>query len=216
MAGHEITPFRIDVPEYALVDLAERLARTRWPERETVDDWSQGVPLAYLQALHRTWAHDYDWRERERALNSFPQFRTDIDGLGLHFVHVRSPEPDALPLVITHGWPGSWVEFVDVIGPLCDPVAHGGDRADAFSVVCPSLPGYGWSDKPTGTGWSVERTAGAWAQLMARLGYDRYGAQGGDWGAMVTTSLAQTDAEHVAGIHLNMVIAGPETRTTGS
>jgi pimeloyl-ACP methyl ester carboxylesterase len=205
-----IEPFRIDVPEEDLVDLRDRLARTRWPEAETVDDWSQGIPLAYVRELCDYWATKYDWRATESRLNGFDQFRTELDGLGIHFLHVRSPEPDAFPLVITHGWPGSVVEFHKVIGPLTDPVAHGGDAADAFHVVCPSLPGYGFSDRPARTGWKVPRIAGAWAELMARLGYTRYGAQGGDWGASVTTSLPQVDPDHVAGIHLNMVIAFPD------
>jgi epoxide hydrolase len=205
----EITPFEVAVSEEDLADLTDRLARTRWPEREPVTDWSQGVPLIYLNGLCNYWAGAYDWRAREARFNSFPQFRTEIDGLGIHFLHVRSPVVDALPLVITHGWPGSIVEFFDVIGPLTDPGAHGGDPRDAFHVVCPSLPGFGFSDKPTETGWGVERTASAWAQLMRRLGYERYGAQGGDWGASVSSHIATLDAEHVAGIHINMVIAGP-------
>jgi pimeloyl-ACP methyl ester carboxylesterase len=205
----EITPFPIEVPDAELEELRTRLRRTRWPEPATVDDWSQGVPLAYVQDLCRYWAEGYDWPARQARLNSFPQYRTLIDGVGIHFLHVPSPHPGALPLVLTHGWPGSVVEFVEVIGPLTDPPAHGGDAADAFHVVVPSLPGYGFSDKPAGTGWSVVRTATAWAALMARLGYDRYGAQGGDWGSMVTTSLAEQDPEHVAGIHLNMVIGFP-------
>jgi epoxide hydrolase len=206
---HEITPFRIDVSETDLLDLATRLARTRWPEPETVTDWSQGVPLEYLRDLCRYWANTYDWRRREARLNLFPQFRTDVDGLGVHFLHVRSPVENALPLVMTHGWPGSVVEFIDVIGPLTDPVAHGGAASDAFHVVCPSLPGYGFSDKPSSTGWGVERIATAWTQLMARLGYDRYGAQGGDWGSAVTSCMGIIDPSHVAGIHLNMLAAGP-------
>ena len=199
------------MPEADLEDLRDRLRRTRWPEAETVDDWSQGVPLAYQQELCRYWAEEYDWRATESRLNGFPQFRTEIDGLGIHFLHVRSPHEGALPLVLTHGWPGSVVEFLDVIGPLTDPTAHGGDAADAFHVVCPSLPGYGFSDRPAETGWGTDRIARAWAELMRRLGYDRYGAQGGDWGAMVTTGLGQVDADHVAGIHLNMPVAGPAT-----
>ncbi len=205
----EITPFAIEVPDAELEELRTRLRRTRWPEPATVDDWSQGVPLAYVQDLCRYWAEGYDWPARQARLNAFPQYRTPIDGVGIHFLHVPSPHLGALPLVLTHGWPGSVVEFVEVIGPLTDPPAHGGDAADAFHVVVPSLPGYGFSDKPAGTGWSVVRTATAWAALMARLGYDRYGAQGGDWGSMVTTSLAEQDPEHVAGIHLNMVIGFP-------
>jgi pimeloyl-ACP methyl ester carboxylesterase len=205
----EITPFQIAIPDADLADLAGRLARTRWPEPEPVSDWTQGVPLAYLRELCRYWASGYDWRARETRLNSFGQFRTSIDGLGIHFLHVRSPVPDALPLVLTHGWPGSVVEFLDVIGPLTDPAAHGGDPADAFHVVCPSLPGYGFSGKPAGTGWNIERTAAAWATLMERLGYRRYGAQGGDWGSMVSSCLGSIRPEQVAGVHLNMVIAGP-------
>src|SRR5579875_671100 len=207
--AEDIRPYSIDVAPEDLTDLRDRLRRTRWPEEQPVDDWSQGVPLRYLQDLCSYWAERYDWPARQDRLNSFPQYKTIVDGLGIHFVHVPSPHPGAMPLVLTHGWPGSFVEFLDVIGPLTDPVAHGGDAADSFHVVVPSLPGYAFSDKPGETGWGVERTARAWAELMARLGYRRYGAQGGDWGAMVTTSLAQQDAEHVAGIHLNMVIAFP-------
>jgi epoxide hydrolase len=209
MADDSIIPFRLAVPPADLDDLARRLAGTRWPEAETVDDWSQGIPLAYMQELCGYWADGYDWRAVEARLNALGQFRTTIDGLGVHFLHVRSPEPAALPLVLTHGWPGSVVEFLDALGPLTDPAAHGGDAADAFHVVVPSLPGYGWSDRPAATGWGVERIGGAWAELMARLGYDRYGAQGGDWGAMVTAELGARDPDHVAGIHLNMPVARP-------
>jgi pimeloyl-ACP methyl ester carboxylesterase len=204
-----LVPFTVAIGDADLSDLVDRLRRTRWPEAEPVDDWSQGVPLAYLQSLCAYWADGYDWRAREARINAFAQFKTSIDSLGVHFLHVRSPNEDALPLVLTHGWPGSIVEFMDVIGPLTDPAAHGGDPADAFHVVCPSLPGYGFSDKPTATGWGVERIGQAWAELMARLGYDRYGAQGGDWGAAVTTNIGLADPEHVAGIHLNMVTARP-------
>jgi len=211
--SEEVTPFLIEIPDAALDDLRERLARTRWPERETVGDWSQGMPLSYVQELCRYWADEYDWRVREARMNSFPQFGTTIDGLGLHFVHVRSAQRDALPLVLTHGWPGSIVEFLKVIGPLVDPVTHGGDPADAFHVVCPSLPGYGWSDKPSHRGWGVERIADAWATLMDRLGYERYGAQGGDWGAGVTRYLAQRHQSNVVGIHLNMVVVTPDPET---
>ncbi|HEY2985256.1 MAG TPA: epoxide hydrolase [Jatrophihabitantaceae bacterium] len=211
----DVTSFRIDIPDADLDDLRDRLRRTRWPEAETVDDWSQGVPLGYVQELCRYWADGYDWRATEARLNALPQFRTTIDGLGIHFIHARSPHSDALPLVITHGWPGSIVEFVKVIGPLTDPTAHGGAASDAFHVVCPSLPGYGFSDKPARTGWNVQRIAGAWALLMSRLGYDRYGAQGGDWGTSITTSLGQQDAEHLAGIHLNPPIAAPDPATFG-
>jgi pimeloyl-ACP methyl ester carboxylesterase len=204
-----LIPFTVAIGDADLSDLVDRLRRTRWPEAEPVDDWSQGVPLAYLQSLCEYWADGYDWRAREARINAFAQFKTSIDSLGVHFLHVRSPNEHALPLVLTHGWPGSVVEFLDVIGPLTDPAAHGGDPADAFHVVCPSLPGYGFSDKPTTTGWGVERIGQAWAALMARLGYDRYGAQGGDWGAGVTTNIGQTDPEHVVGIHLNMLTARP-------
>jgi pimeloyl-ACP methyl ester carboxylesterase len=204
-----ITDAPLAVPDQELDDLRERLARTRWPEPETVDDWSQGIPLAYVRELCGYWADGYDWRATERRLNDLGPSRTVIDGLGIHFLHVRSPEPGALPLVLTHGWPGSVVEFLDVVGPLADPVAHGGDAADAFHVVCPALPGYGFSDKPSSPGWGVERIAATWAELMRRLGYDRYGAQGGDWGAVVTTALGAADPHHVAGIHVNMPVAGP-------
>jgi hypothetical protein len=191
--GDDLVPFRIAVPDAELEDLRARLRATRWPERETVDGWEQGVPLAYLQDLCRYWADEYDWRATERRLNALPQFRTSIDGLGIHLLHVRSPEPDALPLVLTHGWPGSVVEFLKVVGPLADPAAHGGSAADAFHVVCPSLPGFGFSDKPSRAGWGIERIADAWAALMARLGYDRHGAQGSDWGTSISTLLGQRD-----------------------
>ncbi|TDH56463.1 epoxide hydrolase [Mycobacterium eburneum] len=200
--------FRIDVPEDVLVDLRRRLAATRWPEAECVDDWSQGIPLAYVRELADYWAAGYDWRAREAALNRFDQFVTEIDGLPIHFVHQRSPHPDAFPLIITHGWPGSIVEFHKVIGPLTDPTAHGGRAEDAFHVVCPSLPGYGFSGKPSRSGWGVERIAAAWETLMTRLGYERYGAQGGDWGAAVTTQIGR-NVGHCVGIHTNMPIAMP-------
>jgi pimeloyl-ACP methyl ester carboxylesterase len=213
MSAPAVTPFRLEIPDAELQDLRERLARTRWPEAETVTDWSQGVPLGYLRELCEYWANDYDWRATEARLNVLPQFRTEIDGLGIHFLHVRSRHPDALPLILTHGWPGSIVEFLKVIGPLTDPTAYGGDAADAFHVVCPSLPGYGFSDKPEQPGWTVQRIAAAWTELMARLGYDRYGAQGGDWGASVTTSIGQQDPGHVVGIHVNPPIAAPDPET---
>jgi epoxide hydrolase len=209
----EITPFRIDIPDADIDDLRQRLRRTRWPEPEPVTDWSQGIPLAYTRALCEYWLDGYDWPAAQDRLNRFAQYRTAIDGLDIHFLHVRSPREDALPLVITHGWPGSVVEFGKVIGPLTDPVAHGGEAADAFHVVCPSLPGYGFSGKPAQTGWSIERTADAWDQLMTRLGYSRYGAQGGDWGAQVTTGLGMNHGDHLAGIHLNMPIALPDPAT---
>jgi pimeloyl-ACP methyl ester carboxylesterase len=215
----EIVPFRVDVPDAVLEDLHRRLRHTRWPEAETVagtdDPWQQGMPLHVTQELARYWLEDYDWRATEARLNDLDHFRTVIDGLGIHFVHVRSPQPDALPLVMTHGWPGSIVEFLDVIGPLTDPQRHGGDPADAFHLVLPSLPGYAFSDKPTHTGWGVPRIAAAWEQLMLRLGYDRFAAQGGDWGSMVTAQLGMDHPKHLAGIHLNMPIALPDPETLG-
>ncbi|HEX2887641.1 epoxide hydrolase family protein [Vineibacter terrae] len=202
-----IRPFRIAVDDGVLDDLRARLRRTRWPEAELVGDWSQGAPLAWIQDVCRYWAEDYDWRRREALLNRFAQFTTTIDGLDIHFVHVRSPHPEAMPLIITHGWPGSIVEFHKVIEPLADPTAHGGSAADAFHVICPSLPGFGFSAKPTATGWGVDRIAAAWAVLMDRLGYARYGAQGGDWGSAVTTSLGAQDPRHCAGIHITLAMA---------
>ena len=200
-------PFEVRVGDDEIADLRARLARTRWPEAETVDDWSQGLPLAYARELCGYWADGYDFDLADRV-NAFPQFRVTIDGLGVHLVHVRSPEPDALPLVLTHGWPGSVVEFLDVIGPLTDPRRHGGDPADAFHVVAPSLPGYGWSDKPALAGWKVDRIAGAWDDLMVRLGYERYGAQGGDWGAIISRWHAFNHPDRAIGLHLNMLIGG--------
>ena len=205
----EITPFKIQVSDGELEDLQRRLAATRWPDEEPVSDWSQGIPRAYLKEVVAYWREKYDWRAREAHLTSFAQFKAEVDGLCIHFIHVRSPEEDALPLVMTHGWPGSIVEFHKVIGPLTDPVAHGGRAEDAFHVVCPSLPGYGFSDKPTTTGWSISRIADTWGALMQKLGYDRYVAQGGDWGALVTTCIGAQDPEHCIGIHLNMPIAPP-------
>ncbi len=213
MSDSEITDFKIEIPDAQLEDLRRRLGATRWPDAETVDDWSQGIPLAYVQEVCAYWAEKYDWREREAALNRFAQFKTNIDGCGIHFIHVRSPHEDALPLVITHGWPGSVVEFHKVIEPLTNPTAHGGDAADAFHVVCPSLPGYGFSDRAVDSGWGVAHIADAWAELMSRLGYARYVAQGGDWGAMVTTRIGIQDPEHCAAIHLNMPIVPPDPET---
>lgn len=208
-----IESFRIAVSDADLADLRDRLARTRWPDKETVDDWSQGIPRAYVQDLCRYWQTGYDWRSREAKLNRFPQFRTTIDGVGIHFVHVRSPHPNARPLVMTHGWPGSIVEFQKVIGPLTDPVAHGGAAADAFHVVCPTLPGYGFSDKPTHPGWGVEKIGDAWHALMQRLGYAHYYAQGGDWGSVVTTMIGIRHAGPCLGIHVNMPIVMPDPAT---
>ena len=205
-----IHPFQIAVADAVLDDLQQRLQRTRWPEAETVagsaHPWGQGVPLAWLRPLMAHWADHYDWRLREALLNRWPQFTTALDGLDMHFIHVRSPQADALPLVMTHGWPGSMVEFQQVIGPLTDPLAHGGRAEDAFHLVCPTLPGFGFSAKPQTTGWGVDRIAAAWATLMQRLGYARYGAQGGDWGSAVTRAIGMHDAAHCAGIHLTLAM----------
>jgi pimeloyl-ACP methyl ester carboxylesterase len=209
-----IEPFVIGVDGAALDDLRDRLRRTRWPEREPVDDWSQGVPLGYLQGLCRYWAGRYDWRATEARLSQIPQFTTTIDGLDIHFVHIRSPHPGAVPLVMTHGWPGSFLEFEQVLGPLTDPPAHCGDAADAFDVVVPSLPGYGFSGKPASTGWDVHRIARAWAELMTRLGYDRFLALGSDWGTSVSTSLALQHPGRLLGIHLVPPLA-PPSRSAG-
>ena len=205
----EIESFEIHVPDDVIADLKRRLASTRWAEKETVDDWSQGIPLAYLQEVCAYWEKEYDWRAREARLNRFPQFKTEIDGLGIHFLHVKSPEPEATPLVVTHGWPGSVLEFHEVVERLTNPKDHGGEAADAFHLVCPSLPGYGFSDKPTETGWGPQKIGEAWATLMERLGYDQYIAQGGDWGAIVSTCIGAQDADHCLGIHLNLVMAPP-------
>jgi pimeloyl-ACP methyl ester carboxylesterase len=204
-----IRPFHLAVPETQLEDLHRRIAGTRWPERETVEDWSQGTPLAALQDLAAYWAGKYDWRQCEERLNRFGQHLTEIDGLDIHFLHVRSPHAEAVPLILTHGWPGSVVEFMDVVGPLSDPVAHGGSADDAFHIVVPSLPGYGFSGKPSSAGWGVERIGRAWAELMRRLGYTRWFAQGGDWGAIITTVMGGQAPEGLAGIHTNMPIARP-------
>ncbi|MDD5333883.1 MAG: epoxide hydrolase [Rhodoferax sp.] len=209
-ASVSVDLFKLAVSDEALSDLRSRLLNTRWPERETVADWSQGVPLERIKALCEYWARDYDWRRCEARLNALGQYRTNIDGLRIHFLHIRSREPNALPLLLTHGWPGSVVEFLDVIGPLTDPAAHGGDGADAFHLVIPSLPGFGFSDKPTGTGWGVERIAAAWISLMKRLGYQRYFAQGGDWGAAVTTAIGMLAPPECAGVHLNMPLIYPD------
>ena len=201
-----VSPFRIDIPDAVLDDLRARLRNTRWPEAECVDDWSQGVPLAWMRDICGYWADRYDWRAREAALNRFAQFVTPIDGIDIHFIHARSRHPEAMPLLITHGWPGSIVEFHKVIDPLTDPTAFGGQASDAFHVVCPSLPGFGFSGKPAATGWGVERIARAWMVLMARLGYSRYGAQGGDWGSAVTAAIGGLDPAHCAGIHVTLAM----------
>ena len=204
-----IQPFVLNIPQDQLDDLNHRLGHTRWPERETVADWTQGAPLAKVQALCDHWRHRYDWRRFEAALNALGQFKTQIDGLGIHFLHVRSPHAGAMPLLMTHGWPGSVAEFMKVIGPLTDPVAHGGDAADAFHVIAPSLPGYGFSDKPAAAGWAVPRIAAAWITLMGRLGYERWVAQGGDWGAAVTTGIGVIRPPACAAIHVNMPLVTP-------
>jgi epoxide hydrolase len=206
-------PFRIEIPEAELADLRARLRQARWPEPATADGWTQGVPLDYLRDLCGHWAEAYDWRATEARLNALPQFRAEVDGLGIHLLHVRSPEPDAMPLVMTHGWPGSVVEFLEAIGPLSDPAAHGGDAADAFHVVCPAPPGYGFSDKPAETGWGVERIARAWCELMSQLGYERFGAQGSDWGTSISTSIGQHAPERVIGLHLTPPLAPPDPAT---
>jgi len=204
-----IHPFRIDIPQSELDDLAERLRRTRFPAPLPGDGWDTGVPVAYLRELVDHWQHRYDWRAQEAALNEHPQFTTEIDGQRVHFLHVRSPEPDALPLVLTHGWPGSFVEFLDVIGPLTDPRGHGGDRADAFHLVIPSLPGFGFSSPVTEAGWDTTRIAAAWAELMTRLGYQRYGVQGGDIGAGVSPEVGRAAPEAVVGVHVNGSLGMP-------
>jgi pimeloyl-ACP methyl ester carboxylesterase len=206
----QVEPFVIRVDEAALNDLRDRLRRTRWPERETVGDWSQGVPLDYLRELCAYWASRYDWRATEHRLNQIPQFTTVIDGLDIHFLHIRSPHPGAVPLVMTHGWPGSFVEFERVLGPLTDPAAQGAAAAPAFDVVVPSLPGYGFTGKPAAPGWDIHRIARAWAELMSRLGYPRFMAMGGDWGTSVSTSLALQHPDRLLGIHLVPPLAPPD------
>ena len=203
-----LRPFRIAIPQADLDDLRERLARTRWPDELPGAGWSYGVPLDYVQELAAYWRDGYDWHRWEATLNAYPQFTTEIDGQTVHFLHVRSPEPAALPLLLTHGWPGSVAEFLDVIGPLSDPRAHGGDPADAFHLVIPSLPGFGFSGPTHEAGWASGRIARAWAELMRRLGYDRYGAQGGDMGALVSPELGRVDPDHVAGVHVNAATVG--------
>src|ERR1700719_3201064 len=209
-ATTDVTPFKVHVPQAAVDDLKRRLASTRWPERETVGDWSQGVPLQKAKALVAYWRDNYDWRRFEARINAFPQYRTQIDGLGIHFIHVRSPHRNALPIILTHGWPGSFVEVMEIIGPLSDPTRFGGRAEDAFHVVVPSLPGFAFSDKPVETGWDVNRIARAWATLMQRLGYERWVAQGGDWGAGVTHALAHQRPQGLIAAHVNWQFVFPE------
>jgi pimeloyl-ACP methyl ester carboxylesterase len=208
-ATPDIAPFKVHVPQAALEDLKRRLSDTRWPDKEPVTDWSQGVPLEKARTLVAYWRDTYDWRKFEARVNAFPQYRTRIDGLGIHFIHVRSPQPNALPIILTHGWPGSFVEFMEIIGALSDPTRSGGRAEDAFHVVVPSLPGFGFSDKPTETGWDVNRIARAWATLMQRLGYDRWVAQGGDWGAGVTHALAHQRPHGLIAAHVNWQFVFP-------
>jgi pimeloyl-ACP methyl ester carboxylesterase len=205
----EIRPFRVDVPEADLADLRRRIAATRWPDRETVNDQSQGIQLARLRELVRHWGTAYDWRKAEAKLNALPQFVTNIDGLDIHFIHVRSKHPNALPVIMTHGWPGSVFELVKVVGPLTDPTAHGGGAEDAFDLIFPSMPGYGFSGKPTDTGWGPDRIATTWAELMQRLGYTRYVAQGGDWGSPVSSAMARHAPAGLLGIHINLPATVP-------
>lgn len=211
--NNDLRPFTVNIDDAVLGDLQQRLKNTRWPEQETCEGWSQGMPLAYTQELANYWASGYDWRRFEKKLNSWPQFTTTIDGIDIHFIHRKSPHANALPLIISHGWPGSIVEFHKVIDALADPTAHGGSAADAFHVVAPCLPGYGFSGKPTHTGTSVEKIGRMWGTLMARLGYSRYVAQGGDWGSMITQSMGMTETQHCAAIHINMPIVAPDPDT---
>ncbi len=207
--SNEIRPFTIDVADADIADLRDRLARTRWPENEPVEDWSQGIPLAYTRELCDYWADGYDWRRCESSLNAISGFMTEIDGIDIHFHHVRSPHADATPLIITHGWPGSTIEFREVVAPLTDPTHHGGSVDQAFHLVVPSIPGYGWSGKPASSGTGAGEIAAMWDQLMVRLGYDQYVAQGGDWGGAITTAIGMQNLGHCRAIHTNMPVAGP-------
>jgi len=217
LTGSDITglrPFRVEISDAAIDDLRERLARTRWPEKEPVDDWSMGIPLAYVQELAGYWAKSYDMQRVADRLNRYEQFTTTIDGVDIHFLNVRSPAECATPCIMTHGWPGSVIEFIKVIDPLVDPVSHGGEASDALELVIPSLPGYGWSGKPTVTGWNIEKIAQAWTELMDRLGYARWVAQGGDWGALVSSAIGRlADPAKLTGIHVNWALADPAKLT---
>src|SRR5687768_13687812 len=203
-AGDKVRPFRVDIPEAALADLRRRIAATNWPDKETVSDHSQGVPLATMKKLAHYWLNAYDWRKIEALLNAAPQFVTEIDGLDIHFLHVRSKHENALPLIVTHGWPGSIIEQLKIIDPLTNPTAYGARAADAFHLVIPSMPGYGYSGKPTTTGWDAPHIARAWVELMKRLGYAKFVAQGGDWGAVITEQMGLLAPGELLGIHVNM------------
>ncbi len=210
---NSIRAFQINIPENELNQLSERLKNTRWPDAETVSSWDQGIPLAYAKSLANYWINDYDWRRCEKMLNQWPNYMTSIDDIDIHFIHKPSPHPDALPIIISHGWPGSVIEFCKVIDALTEPEKHGGNAKDAFSVVVPSLPGYGFSDKPKNPGTSVEKIGRMWGQLMKRLGYKKYVAQGGDWGAIISQSMAITEVGDCKAIHLNMPIVIPDPET---
>ena len=210
---NNIRPFQINIPENELNQLSERLKNTRWPDAETVSSWDQGIPLAYAKSLANYWINEYDWRRCEKMLNQWPNYMTSIDDIDIHFIHKPSPHPDALPIIISHGWPGSVIEFCKVIDALTEPEKHGGNAKDAFSVVVPSLPGYGFSDKPKNPGTSVEKIGRMWGQLMKRLGYKKYVAQGGDWGAIISQSMAITEVGECKAIHLNMPIVIPDPET---
>ena len=206
----DISPFVISISDEQISDLKNRIATTRWPDAETTSGWNQGVPLAYVKELVQYWGEQYDQQRLANRLNAFDNFKTNLLGLNIHFMHIKSSNPNARPLLLTHGWPGSVVEFLKVIGPLTEPQEHGGTADDAFHLVIPSLPGYGFSDKPQATGWGVEKIADAWSTLMARLGYSQYFAQGGDWGSVITSYIARQDPEHCLGIHINMGIVAPD------
>jgi len=211
----EIRPFRVDIPQPDIDELHRRIDATRWPDEIPGTGWERGVPLAYLKELTRYWRTEFDWRAAEKWLNQYPQFSTEIDGVNVHFLHVRSAEPNATPIILTHGWPSTSAQYIDMIGPLTDPVAHGGSAADAFHVVVPTIPGYGFSGRTGQQGWSMSRVARAWARLMDRLGYDRYVAQGGDWGKVISLELGRIDPERVLAVHINMLVTmfadDPET-----
>lgn len=216
MVSESILPFHVSIPDSDLVDLRGRLIQTRWPEREPVGDWSQGVPLSKIQELCAYWRDHYDWRRCERLINSWPQYQTTIDGLDIHFVHIRSVNTNAMPMIMTHGWPGSILEFRKVVGPLTNPVVHGGSAEDAFHLVIPSLPGYGFSAKPDEPGWGLERIARAWVTLMQRLGYHRYCAQGGDWGADITAQMGNLSPPGLVAVHMNSVFFDARREIRGS